>query len=152
MPTTDGLIEALSRERISGRVVGVQLFGADPAEKLCAFLRDAGATVRPVSPYRYAPAADGDRVEALVRQMSDGAIDLIAFTSASQVDRLFSVVANRQLEKMLRDGWDRTRVAAVGPVVAEALRSRSVRVDAVPARSFTLKPLIKAIGVALEPR
>jgi uroporphyrinogen-III synthase len=151
-PTTEGLIEALSREALAGRVVGVQLFGADPAEKLTTFLRQAGAAVRPVSPYRYAPAADEDRVESLVRQMSAGTIDLIAFTSAAQVERLFAVVAHRKLDGLLQDAWTRTRVAAVGPVAAESLRHRGVRIDVVPERTFTLKPLVRAIAAAFDAR
>jgi uroporphyrinogen-III synthase len=149
-PTTDGLIATLSQESLQGRTIGVQLYGEEPNEKLMTFLQGAGATPRPVAPYRYASKADDERVGALIEQLAHGAIDLIAFTSSAQVDRLQDVARSRQLGEQLRAGLDRTRVAAIGPVAAESLHQQGIRVDVVPERTFTLKPLVKAIVTALS--
>lgn len=151
-PTTDGLIASLSREALQGRTVAVQLFGEDSGEKLLGFLRSAGAVVQTVSPYRYASAAEEDQVVALIRSLQDGAIDLIAFTSTSQVLRLYDVAQRNSLEEALRSGLARTAVAAVGPVVADELRTRNVRIDAIPERSFTLKPMVRTMAEALATR
>ena len=52
-----------------------------------------------------------------------GAVDVIAFTSASQVRRLWDVARKRGLEAPLRTGLAHAVVAAVGPVTAtEAAR------------------------------
>jgi uroporphyrinogen-III synthase len=151
-PTTDGVIATLGRQDLRGRTTGVQLYGTEPNEKLMAFLREAGAEVRPVWPYIYASRAEDERVAQLIGQLAgaDGqAIDCIAFTSMAQVERLWSVAAERGLEAPLRAGLQRTKVAAVGPVVADELARRQVRIDAMPAETFALKPLTQAIVAML---
>src|SRR5699024_4051583 len=65
-PTTDGVIDTLSAHDLNGRVVGVQLYGTDPNDKLMQFLAHAGADARPVAPYVYADAAEDDRVVTLI--------------------------------------------------------------------------------------
>jgi uroporphyrinogen-III synthase len=46
----------------------------------------------------------------------------------------------------------RTRVAAVGPVVADALARRDVRVASMPHDSFFLKPLTSELEAAFGAR
>jgi uroporphyrinogen-III synthase len=75
-----------------------------------------------VLPYVYAPAADDDRVADLIGRLARGEVDVLMLTSSPQADRLHEVAARRGLEDALRQGLDRTRVAAVGPVMAEHLR------------------------------
>lgn len=82
----------------------------------------------------------------LIRSLHEGRVDAIAFTSQSQVDRLWAVAAAANLTAQLQQGIERTVVAAVGPVVADALRRRSVRVDLMPEDSFFLKPLTQALS------
>jgi uroporphyrinogen-III synthase len=45
----------------------------------------------------------------------------------------------------LRAGLERTKVAAVGPVVAAELARDSIRVDAMPEDSYTMKPLVTSL-------
>src|SRR6266849_6717804 len=75
-PTTDGLIATLGRENLSGRRIGVQLYGEEPNDKLTRFLREAGADVRTVAPYVYVPGPDGPLVE-LINRMAAGTISSI---------------------------------------------------------------------------
>jgi uroporphyrinogen-III synthase len=143
-PTTEGVIASLRQEALTGVTVGVQLYEeANPA--LVQFLEQAGATVRVVMPYVYAPAADADKIADLVERASRGAVDFIVFTSSPQVDRLYEVIAERSLEAVWRQGVDRLRVAAVGPVVAENLRQRGCRVDVCPDQGFVMKNLVQQI-------
>lgn len=147
-PTTGGIMEALAAENLSGRRVGVQLYGGEPNETLMSFLRGGGAVVSAVAPYIYAPASDDERVLDLITRMSNGTIDAIAFTSASQVERLFSIAASHHVSALLLAGLARTRVAAVGPIVEKTLMERSVRVDLRPARNYFLKPLVAALAAS----
>jgi uroporphyrinogen-III synthase len=149
MPTTQGIIDTLAGENLAGRRIGLQLYGSDPNELLVRFLGGKGATVRAVAPYVYAPASDEDRVVELVRRLERGAIDVIAFTSASQVERLHEVARGRQLEAALSAGLARTKVAAIGPVVVAALAERGVKADIVPEHPFVMKRLTAAITAAL---
>jgi uroporphyrinogen-III synthase len=150
MPTTQGIIDTLAGEELAGRRIGLQLYGSDPNERLVRFLGGKGATVRAVAPYVYAPASDEDRVVDLVRRLERGAMDVIAFTSASQVERLFEVARGRELETALRTGFARAKVAAIGPIVVSALAERGVKADIVPEHPFVMKRLTAAITAALS--
>jgi uroporphyrinogen-III synthase len=110
-------------------------------------LREAGAKVRTVAPYIYATGADDDAVTALLHQMADGEVDVIAFTSTPQVERLFAVGPADLVKRAL----ERVEVAAVGPVVADALARHDVAVRLMPQDSFFMKPLATAMAETLGP-
>ncbi len=154
-PTTEGVIAALAPLDLEGHRVGVQLYGGEPNLALRRYLESRGAQPDPVAPYVYASEAEDERVLELIRELAAGRVDAIAFTSALQVRRLEEVARRAGLEEDLRLGLERTVVAAVGPVVAEALRRRGVEVDVMPAESFFMKPLVRelsaALGAAPEP-
>jgi uroporphyrinogen-III synthase len=143
-PTTDGVIATLRNESLRGKTVGVTLYG-EPNPTLVRFLEQAGATVHTVLPYVYAPASDSDRVVELISRMAKGGIDVIIFTSSPQVDRLYQVAVEKGLENELRQGLTQTRIAAVGPVVAENLREKGAKVDICPDQGFVMKNLVQLI-------
>jgi uroporphyrinogen-III synthase len=149
-PTTEGVIAALKAESLSGLTVGVQLY-RETNPPLTDFLDQTGATARTVLPYVYAPASDAEHVVALIRRLAEGTVDALVFTSAPQVDRLFDVARERQEEDLLRRGLERTRVAAVGPIVADNLRQRGVTVAICPEQGFVMKNLVQHIKRALAP-
>ncbi|MBE1160691.1 uroporphyrinogen-III synthase [Dyella acidiphila] len=141
--TTPGMIGLLQGLDLQGRRVGVQLYGDDPNRLLMDFLASAGAQALPVAPYVYADAAADAEVLALIEAMHRGEVDAIAFTSLQQVERLFRVAQARH--EQLRQALARTMVAAIGPVVAQALRAHGVEPGAVPTDSYFLKPLTQAL-------
>src|SRR5450432_1933416 len=151
VPTSAGVMQALSSLDLSGRRVGVQLYGDVPNRPLVEFLERAGATVSVVAPYIYASASDVDRVTALIAALADGGVDAIAFTSASQVDRLWQVARETGNEARLVAGLGRVRVAAIGPIVVEALAAQRVRVDIMPEKSFVMRRLVGALVESLGP-
>jgi uroporphyrinogen-III synthase len=150
-PTSQGVMDTLAAQAIplGGRRVGLQLYGTEPNEPLVRFLVGQGAEVWTVAPYIYAPASDEDRVIELIERLAGGTIDAIAFTSASQVDRLFAVAAARGVEATLVTGLERAKVAAIGPVVSGALRDRGVTIDIAPEEPFVMKRMTAAIAAAL---
>lgn len=150
VPTTQGVVDTLAALDLKGRHVGVQLYGSDPNLRLMEFLAAAGAHASPVAPYIYAPASDEARVAELIEGLASGRVDAIAFTSASQVDRLFQVAESRQLLDTLKAGLSRCQVASVGPIVSEALADRGVRTDIMPDKSFVMKRLTNAMTQALS--
>jgi uroporphyrinogen-III synthase len=147
-PTTPGVIGSLKDQPLAGRRVGVQLYGTEPNRPLVEFLEGAGCQVITVAPYVYADAADDAAVRALLEKLGQGSVDAIAFTSSPQVQRLFSLAP----EPVVVAALSRTLVAAVGPVVAEALAARGVPARVVPEESFFLKPLTSVLEEALGPR
>jgi uroporphyrinogen-III synthase len=143
-PTTEGVIATLRQEALRDVTVGVTLYG-EPNPALEHFLVEAGASVRTVMPYVYAPAVDAEHVVDLIQKMSRGEVDTIVFTSSPQVDRLFEVAAKNRLEAELQQGLGRLCVAAVGPVVAETLRRRGAHVDVCPEQGFVMKKLVQEL-------
>ena len=147
------MIDELSRLDLRGRRVGVQLYGEEPGRPLVDFLEAAGASVTTVAPYVYASASDEAAVKQLVDALGDGRVDAIAFTSASQVDRLWQVARpTPDWRPTLRAGLARVRVAAIGPIVDGALASRGVRIDVEPEKAFVMRRLVGALAAALGPR
>jgi len=141
-PTTAGIIETLAGLQLAGKRIGVQLYGAEDNVELRAYLGERGAQVDTVAPYIYASAADDARVIELIHSLSQGAIAAIAFTNKTQVERLERVARQQGLADELSRGLSRTKVAAVGPVVAAELRAAGVGVDAMPDHAYFMKPLV----------
>jgi len=140
-PTTQGVIDALRTEPLEGQTVGVTLYG-EPNSVLEHFLVSSGAYVHTVMPYIYAPATEDERVVDLINRLDRGAVDVMLFTSSSQVDRLYEVAERRGLHDALRNGLARTRIAAVGPILAEHLRRHGACVDICPEQGFVMKNLV----------
>jgi uroporphyrinogen-III synthase len=149
-PTTGGIIEALEGETLAGRRVGVQLYPDNPNEELMQFLRGAGATPEPVLSYVYGTEAEDRLVLDTIDRMAAGQVDLIAFTSSPQVRRLGEVARKAGREAALAEGLGRTRIAAVGPVVAQAIEAAGGRVAVAPTDSFHMKPMVTAIIAAID--
>jgi uroporphyrinogen-III synthase len=145
-PTTAGILTCLTGQNLRGRRVGVQLYGTEPNRPLMEFLQGAGATVLTVAPYVYADAADDAAVRALLGRLDAGEVDAIAFTSTPQVERLFAVAPAAAVSGALAH----TLVAAVGPVVAQALARHGVTAHLMPQESFFMKPLTTALEEALR--
>jgi uroporphyrinogen-III synthase len=145
-PTTAGVIASLRGLDLRRHRVGAQLYGTDPNRPLVDFLEGAGAVVATVAPYVYADATDERAVRDLVEQLREGRIDAMAFTSSAQVERLVAVAS----EDGARSALANTLVAAVGPVVAEALRRHGIDARLMPEESFFLKPLTSALEEALR--
>lgn len=149
-PTTAGVIAALKTLELRGRGVGVQLYGTEPNLPLMDFLGTAGAIAWPVAPYVYASAADDARVLEFIQRLAQGGVDVIAFTSGPQVARLWDVAAQAGVTDTLVGGLQQTKVAAVGPLVAETLRAKGVAVAMTPIESFFMKPLVNEIVASFK--
>jgi uroporphyrinogen-III synthase len=144
-PTSAGILKTLEREKLEGRRVGIQLYPSDAPVPLVKSLRGLGAEVFPVTPYRYTAEAKNEQVVEVIKDLAAGRIDLIAFTSSAQINRLFEVAAQAYIEQRLIDGLRRTPIAAVGPVVDRTLKEKGLASVVHPA-SFHLKPLVRAIA------
>ena len=149
-PTSDGIIEMLSRLDLSGHRVGLQLYPDKDHGRLIGAITAQGAEVEPVLPYVYdAEAADTNIVTA-IGELAQGRIDAVALTSSGQVRRLIEVAKAHGCEAQLREGLAQTPIASVGPVVSDELSSHGLRTDIAPANeAYFMKPLISAMAAAL---
>ena len=150
-PTTDGVIQALQGESLAGVTVGVQLY-APTNPPLITYLTSAGATPQTILPYVYAPASDAGRVTELIDILAAGSVDAILFTSSPQLDRLFEVAEEMGKTASLIEGLARVTVAAVGPVIADSLRARQIRIDVCPPQGFVMKNLVQQLKRYFESR
>ena len=149
-PTTAGIIAALSSENLAGRRIAIQLYPDNPNVELFDFLRGAGARPDPVLCYVYGSQAEDRRVIEVIEEMAAGRVDLVAFTSTPQVRRMQQVAKANQSEETLRQGLLRTRIAAVGPIVARAIEEAGGRVSIAPSDNFHMKPMVNEIIAAFD--
>ena len=149
-PTSEGIIEMLSRVDLNRHRVGLQLYPDKDHSALIGAITAQGAEVDPVLPYVYdAQAADAHIVTA-IDEMAAGRIDAIALTNLGQIRRLIEVARAHGLEARLREGLTKTPIASVGPAVSDELKSHGLRTDIYPANdAFFMKPLISAMAVEL---
>ena len=148
VPTTSGLITVMSEGDLRSRRIGVQLYPGG-GELLVDALRAKGAEVRTVIPYRYVSATESSAVATIIERLAQGEFDMVAFTSSSQLERLIAVSKEHGLEDALVAGLKRVRVAAIGPVVSDALKNIGVDEIVQPSgASFFMKPLVRAIVAA----
>ena len=117
---------------IAGKRVAVQEYGK-PNPDLVAGLEHRGATVTRVPVYRWALPVDTKPLENAIRQLAEGKIDAVLFTSAQQVVHLLEVAANLRLEdKVIAMLRTHVIVGSVGPTTSETLREHGLPVDIEP--------------------
>ena len=149
-PTTEGVIEMLSRLDLATHRIGVQLYPDKDHRALLGAIAAQGATAIPVTPYIYDARAADSHVVTAIEEMAAGRIDAIALTNLGQIRRLFDVARARGLEARLREGLEKTPIASVGPAVSDELASHGLSADIYPANdAFFMKPLISAMAVEL---
>ena len=145
MPTTDGVITTLEHLDLTDHRIAIQLYGENPNTKLTSYLDKRHISYSTIAPYIYAPDTDDLKVRQLIEQLAANEIDAITFTSQPQYKRLLQVAKKYNVETILANGLAATVVAAVGPVVADALRQHGVRVDLMPESSYFMKPMVSKL-------
>jgi uroporphyrinogen III methyltransferase/synthase len=107
-------------------------------------LRSAGAIITDVVAYRTVleEAQQDDGGPDIYRQLLDGRIDVVTFTSPSAVRNFAQIYGTEQTIDLLKN----TVVAAIGPVTADAATQLGLDVNVVPAVS-TIPALVDAIAI-----
>lgn len=128
------LLETIDRELpVRGLRVAVQEYGkANPS--LLDGLRERGAEVLRVPVYRWALPHDLEPLRTAITRLAAGQADVVAFTTAVQLDHLLRVAAETAagVESVRGALRDHVVVAAIGPTVAEALHEADLPVDLTP--------------------
>ena len=95
-----------------------------------------------------------ERVAAAVGELRELLLPAVAVAA---IDREHREVERRARgvavdgQRLLEEGLGRARVAAIGPIVVEALGARGVRAAIVPEKSFVMRRLVNEIVAALGP-
>jgi uroporphyrinogen-III synthase len=146
--TSAQMIEALADVELRGRRVALQHYGSANVG-LVEHLRSRGAEVVELFSYRWALPEDLEPITRLLGDLAAGRLAVVAFTSAAQVENLFTVAAEQGTAADL-PRWlnEQTTTAAVGPACAGALEERGVRVAIQPERP-KMVPFVRAIAAGL---
>ena len=149
-PTTEGMIKSLAMMELSSKTMAIQLYGEDPNETLQSYLQQRQLSYNTVAPYIYASDVETDKVEQLIKSLDKGELDMICFTSKAQYQRLQKVASNQMLLGLLQNGLKITKIAAVGPVVADQLKEAGFEVAVMPEDKYFMKPMVTAIEALLS--
>ena len=84
--------------------------------------------------------ADGEKIR---RQLSEGELDVVTFTSSSTVKNLVQVLGDGAADVI-----NMAKIAAIGPVTADTCRMQGIRVDVV-AKEYTIDGLVAGLVEAL---
>src|SRR6185436_9000556 len=137
----DVIVEALSA---GGSLDGQRVLIVRPdylREGLATELARHGATVSDLIAYRTA-AASSESAEAqdIYRQLLEGRVDAVTFTSPTAVRRFADLIGGEQAADLLNT----TVVAALGPVTKEAAEQLGITTSIV-AKSYTVDALVGAL-------
>jgi uroporphyrinogen-III synthase len=146
--TTVEVLAEMDLTALLGKRVVVQRYGETNTE-LQETIEDHGGHVIEVVLYRWSLPEDCDPLVRLIDALERDDIDVVAFTSASQANNLFTVAENEGKRDSLRASLHRTVVASIGPVCTAALNKLGVTV-AIEARPPKLGPLVTAINDAMN--
>jgi len=113
---------------LRGARVAVQEYGTSNAQ-LLEGLRERGAAVVSVPVYRYALPDDLGPLQAAARAVAGRDLDVVLFTTATQVVHLLDVARQMNVEPAVRQGLAAMAVASIGPTTSEELREQGIAID-----------------------
>lgn len=113
---------------LRGARVAVQEYGAENTQLLDA-LRQRGASVLSVPVYRWALPDDPEPLREAAHGIADGGIEVVLFTTATQVVHLMEIARQLSIAEDVRRGLASMAVASIGPTTSEELRQQGIAVD-----------------------
>lgn len=129
------LVQALDANKemvpLKAKTIAVQEHG-EPSLELYEALRERSADVVPVRVYRWDLPEDIAPLQAAVRALADGKIDVVLFTSSVQFVHAARIAEEIGLKTQFSRELNRAVVASIGPVASETLRNNGVAVDFEP--------------------
>jgi uroporphyrinogen-III synthase len=115
---------------VEGLRLAVQEYGR-PNQELYQALEDRGATVYAVPVYRYALPEDTAPLAAGIDELLAGRVDVVAFTTAAQLDHLLAFAGERRAAVVMALR-DQVLVASIGPTADAALAAEGIPTDIRP--------------------
>jgi len=147
--TTTELLDALLAIDLDGKEVALVHYG-ERNSALADALEARGAALEELCLYEWVMPDDVKPLRTLVRDLIDGRVDAVAFTSQVQCRHLFQVAADLGKSEDLVDALSsKVIVAAIGPVCAAALKALGVTPRVLPAHP-KMGPMIAALADYFE--
>ena len=152
LQTLDQAATASPGLRLGGLRVAVQEYGVSNPELLSG-LEQRGARVTRVPVYQWALPENTAPLRAAVESLANGRVDVVLFTTGVQVEHLFQMATEMNLEERILGGLRQTMIASIGPTTSEALQSRGIAADLEPAHpkmGFLVKEAAEASNELLR--
>lgn len=146
--TTNEVLALLENTDLSQQHVVVQRYG-DTNLALQAALKAKGAIVSEVATYRWQLPEDVQPLIDLMKSLDQSIVDMVCFTSASQVDNFFKIASQTDYDGQLTNLLNQSNVASIGPVCSAALARYDVKVT-LEAKPPKLGPFIQSINRFFE--
>ena len=108
--------------------VAVQELGT-PCPELLDGLRERGAHVTTINSYQWALPEDMAPLQEAIQSLCKGEIDVVLFTSGTQVAHLFKVAEAAGQGESLRSGLETVVIGSIGPTTFEYLLLHGVHAD-----------------------
>ncbi len=149
--TWQDLLSAIdgSEVDVRHRTIAVQEYGV-PNPDFYAGLEQRQATVLPMPVYRWALPDNLEPLKDAIRQIIDGQVDSVLFTSAQQVRHLREVADQSNCPAALRAALPKCLISSIGPTCSETLQQFSLPIhfEASPPK---MGPMVRGTLKALEP-
>jgi uroporphyrinogen-III synthase len=124
--TTEGLIRALQEYDFAGQGVTIQLHG-EQMPSLVNFFNSKDAVVRTILPYKHV-APNNDISDRLCREIMEGSVDAVCFTTAVQVRYFYQFAESHGIYREINESFcHRVLAVAVGRITAEALKKEGAK-------------------------
>jgi uroporphyrinogen-III synthase len=133
---------------LASKRVAVQEYGASNPD-LLAGLDARGARVTRVPVYQWALPDDLAPLESAVRAIAEGQIDVVLFTTATQVVHLLTVADSLGLRDAVRRGLETCIVASIGPTTSEEMLAQGIEPDFEPTHpkmGFLVREAAERVG------
>lgn len=111
--------------------IAIQEYGKSNAELLDA-LRARGAEVTPVRVYRWDLPEDIEPLRGAARRIADRRADVVMFTTSIQIEHLFKIAAQEELEDSVHQALAEVVIASIGPTTTETLEDFGLHPDLEP--------------------
>lgn len=129
--TNRGLIRELADVDLADQRIAVQLHG-EPAPGLIRFLEGKGAVVTQLLPYQHI-APESHVVETLCKELIEGAVDAVCFTTGLQIHNLFNYAKQHGYDEEIKQSFSNKVLAvAIGKLTAESLTEEGVERILIP--------------------
>lgn len=136
-------IAGVGEQPLAGQRVAVQEYGA-PSTELYAELERLGATVLPVSVYRWSLPDDVEPLHAAIRACINNEFDIVLFTTAQHLVHTVDVAHSIGLQAEWLQALGRCVLASIGPTASERLREYGLPVAIEPEHPH-MGHLVKAV-------
>jgi uroporphyrinogen-III synthase len=141
--SSEGIIEILKKKNLIGKVIvipGVKRF----RNKLTKELRSFGAKVFTIPVYEITLPKNTFKILTLIRDIINGKINIITFTSSHTALNLINIARSYKLDHTLKNALNKCVIAVIGPVTQKTLGNFGVKTNIIP-KDYTIEAMVNSI-------